>query len=147
VAAQKGRPLRTESEPYWRSTLRKSWRAFRWIAPLLLVAMGVRAVVMEGDGVLSLLTVGIVLAALAAGSVAFGLISSLRSDGAWNPLAWTVAGAIAVDSMVGLVFTLVPADPYGGDALLVRSPLFWGFWTVAGALTGFSYWMISRSAQ
>ncbi len=53
---------------------------------------------------------------------------------------------MGANALITAVFVIVPADPYGGDDLLIVEPMFWLFWTVCGAITGFAYWRSAAGA-
>ena len=86
------------------------------------------------------------VAALGIGCFAFAALRHLRRNFLGYLFSCGVAGAVTAGSLVGALF-LVAADPYGGDAALIRYPLFWAFWLTCGGITGIVYGVIALGAQ
>ena len=128
---------------YWAEVARVTWRAFRRVAPWILGAIAVRAIMLGSADLLSLGVVGLFSVALVAACTAYALVRSVRSSGLWAAAAWMVGGAVGLDAFWAFGVVFFPGDPYGGDQALLADPLFWGFWSVAGAITGYAYWRIA----
>lgn len=126
---------------------RTAVRAFRLSAPLILGAVVVRAFVLGGADLLSAPVLVMFLLALVGACTAYALVVNIRSAGTSTAVAWMVAGAIGLDSLMALGAIFVPSDSYGGDRALLADPVFWLFWSVAGALTGFTYFRIAKSME
>lgn len=135
------------SRRYWPGVARSTRSAFVRLGPFLAVAVLVRAIFLGAEDILSPGLIAALSGAFLAACFAYGLVRNLGVGSVWNPLAWTTAGAVGIDALMLLVFLTVPLDPFGGDHILMADPLFWLFWTVCGALAGFSYWRIAEGTS
>lgn len=128
-----------------RTVISRTIRAFFVTAPIILGAVFVRGVVLYEGASLSLVPVVAAVGGLFLGCLAYAVLTSWGSGGWMEVAAWVIAGAVGLDAMVAVVFFAMPID--AGDQALVRSVAFWGFWTVAGGITGFAYWMIAQASR
>lgn len=129
---------------YWPRVGRNARTAFKRAGPWFMGVILARSIATGVRDFFSPGVVAVTAVAFGGACVTYGLIRSLAPSGRWNALAWIASGTVGIDALWALLAVTVPLDAFGADVLLLRDPLFWAFWSVVGAIAGYSYWRVAE---